>query len=49
MRKNVVTRNQLYIQNCIVETTGVLKSSEEENVPKTHLDWGKEGVQGHSF
>lgn len=29
-------------------STGVLKSSEEENVPKTHLDWGKEGVQGHS-
>lgn len=36
MRKNVVTRNQLYIQNCIVEITRVLKSSEKENVPKPH-------------
>lgn len=44
MRKNVVTRNQLYIQNCIVEITRVLKSSEKENVTKTtHLDWGKKG------
>ena len=42
----MVTRNQLYIQNCIGETTRVLKSSEEENVPKTHLDSGKKGGAG---
>lgn len=24
----------------------MLKSSEEENVPKTHLDWGKKGGAG---
>lgn len=42
----MATRNQLYIQNCIVETTRVLKSSEEENGPKTHLGWGKkEGAE----
>lgn len=34
MRKNLVTRNKLYIQTYIGETSRALKSSEEENVQK---------------
>lgn len=49
MRKDAVTRNQLHIQSCKVETTGVLKSSEEENAPTPHLDWGDKGGAGTKF